>query len=103
MISAQDKVLFAGHGWHLMELLGFFLTSIVGIWAAEVLRHRPHGNPAQIRRGPLLWLVALFGAAAGGIHLAVMPEHFEESVLYGTFFLACALTQIAYSGWLVVA
>jgi hypothetical protein len=102
MITAQDKVLFAGHGWHLIELLGFFLTTIAGVWAAEVVRRRPAAATPKLRRGPLLWLVTLSGAAAGAIHLFVMPEHFKESALYGSFFLVCALLQIAYSGWIVV-
>jgi uncharacterized integral membrane protein len=103
MISAQDKVLFAGHGWHLIEILGFFLTSIVGVWLAEVVRRRPRSNSVVLRQQPLLWLVGLFGAAAGAIHFDVMPEHFEESALYGSFFLVSAILQIAYSGWLVVS
>ena len=100
-VVAAQRVLFAGHGWHLLEILGVFLTSIAGIWVAEALGHRPALERRQIRRQPLLWLVAAFGAAAGAIHLLVMPEHFRESALYGTFFLVSAVLQIVYSGWLL--
>jgi hypothetical protein len=101
MIVAEHRVLFAGHGWHLVEILAVFFTSIIGIWVGEAIRRRPRNESADVRREALLWLVAVFSAAAGGIHLIVMPEHFEESALYGTFFLVSALVQIAYSGWLL--
>jgi hypothetical protein len=54
------------------------------------------------RRVTLLPLVALAGAGAAGVHAVVMPEHFEESWLYGTFFLVAALAQLSYSAWLLV-
>jgi hypothetical protein len=99
--EAAQKVLFAGHGWHLLEILGVFLTSIAGIWVAETLRNRPEHETRMLRRGPLLWVVALSGVAASGLHLRVMPEHFKESALYGSFFLVSAVLQIVFSGWLL--
>ena len=38
---------------------------------------------------------------AGGIHLALTPEHFEEHVLYGLFFLAAAVTQLLLAALLL--
>jgi hypothetical protein len=119
VISADQKVLFAGHAWHAIEIVGVALVSLLGIWMFEGLRRKPQprdaGNPAgasirRIRaaepfptgRQPILRLVALAGFAAGAIHLAVMPEHFKESLLYGTFFLVSAMIQIGYSAWLLL-
>lgn len=41
-------------------------------------------------------LLALLSAAAGVIHLAVVPEHFEEWFLAGLFFLVLGAFQIAW-------
>jgi FtsP/CotA-like multicopper oxidase with cupredoxin domain len=38
---------------------------------------------------------AAFTASAGAIHLAVVPDHFEEYVPFGLFFLAVGLAQMA--------
>ena len=94
-------MLFAGHGWHLLEILGVFVTSIAGIWVAEALRGRPGVKAGPLPRGRSLWLVALFGVVAASMHFEVMPQHFRESALYGSFFLVAAVLQIGYSGWLL--
>jgi hypothetical protein len=47
-------------------------------------------------------LACLGLAAAAGTHLAVMPEHFRQSWLYGCFFAVVAPLQIALA-WLVLA
>jgi hypothetical protein len=69
---------------------------------------RPAGNADVASRRSrtaartLLALTALAVAASGGVHLAVMPEHFGESALYGTFFLVTATIQVVAAGWLLV-
>jgi hypothetical protein len=40
-------------------------------------------------------------AGAGLIHLMVTPEHFEQWVGYGLFFLGAAIAQLSYSLLLV--
>lgn len=50
----------------------------------------------------LLPLVALSSIAAAGVHYVVMPDHFEESALYGTFFLVAATSQLVYAVYLLV-
>jgi hypothetical protein len=57
---------------------------------------------AANRRVTLLPLVALAGAGAAGVHAVVMPDHFMESWLYGSFFLCAAIGQFAYSAWLLL-
>lgn len=46
-------------------------------------------------------LAALLLTAAGAIHLAVTPEHFEEWFLFGAFMLGCGLAQIAAAALLL--
>jgi hypothetical protein len=99
----------SNHLWHIVEGLGFLVMSLGGIALAEYLqaRRRAMGDrtaaPVSARRAAtLLPLVALAGAAAAGIHLVVMPEHFEESTLYGLFFAVTATFQLTYSAWLLV-
>ena len=46
-----------------------------------------------------LWLYAAAGLSvlAGLLHLLVMPEHFDEWLGYGLFFLVVALAQLVYA------
>jgi hypothetical protein len=102
------------HLWHILEALGFLITSLGGIAAAEFIQGRkrrrgsavPAPAPAPAtgarRRSTLLPLVAFAGAAAAGVHYAVMPEHFKEATLYGSFFAVAATTQLVYSVLLLV-
>jgi hypothetical protein len=43
---------------------------------------------------------ALASLAAGAIHAVVVPEHLEESLLFGAFFVATAIFQIAWAAML---
>jgi hypothetical protein len=54
-------------------------------------------DPIRRTRWTLLPLVAVAGAAAAAVHFVVMPEHFEEATLYGTFFAVAATSQLIYS------
>jgi hypothetical protein len=45
----------------------------------------------------LLPLVGLASAAAASVHLVVMPTHFHEAVLYGTFFALAAALQLGFA------
>jgi hypothetical protein len=58
-------------------------------------------EPARRTRSTLLPLVAVAGAAAAAVHFVVMPEHFEEATLYGTFFAVAATSQLIYSALLL--
>jgi hypothetical protein len=97
------------HFWHIVEGLGFLLTSLGAIAFAEFMQGRsrdgaersaiPSSGP---RAATLLPLVALAGAGAAGVHFVVMPEHFQEATLYGLFFAVAATTQLMYSVWLLV-
>jgi hypothetical protein len=100
------------HGWHLVEGIATLVFTLGGIWLAEFVQGRqrrgpaPSGlceKPARTRnlRRTLLPLVVITCCGAAAIHFAVMPEHFEESVLYGTFFLVIAIVQLAYAGLLM--
>ncbi|CAN5362278.1 hypothetical protein BH11ACT8_BH11ACT8_32170 [soil metagenome] len=62
----------------------------------EPLPERP--EPASARGLPL----ALVGSAtAAGIHAAVAPPHLRDSALFGFFFLAVALAQLAWTAALL--
>jgi hypothetical protein len=47
---------------------------------------RPQARANEPRRGWWLPLVVIGSLVAAAVHLVVMPEHFEESTLYGVFF-----------------
>jgi hypothetical protein len=50
------------------------------------------------------WVQAAFlGLCAAAVtHLAVMPDHFRESWLYGSFFLCIVIVQLSFAGVLLM-
>lgn len=99
------------HFWHGVEALGFLVVTLGGIAAVEWWQRRTkrpaYQDPASAaagairRRDTLLTITALLSVAAAGVHFTVMPDHFEESALYGTFFLVTATTQVGYAALLL--
>jgi hypothetical protein len=102
------------HLQHILEALAFMVVVIGGIAVAEAMggRRRRRGeqpDPPRASRTErarpmvLLPLVGVGSAAAAAVHLVVMPQHFEESVLYGMFFATVASCQVALAvitlGW----
>jgi hypothetical protein len=127
--SGASRNLLTVHLWHIIEGVGFLVTSLGGIAVAEFIQgRRVHASGAAFQRvGPatggvsaggarssvatavgvvgrrqfLLPLVAVADAAAAGVHFVVMPTHFQESLLYGGFFAVAATMQVVYSVWLL--
>ncbi|MDQ4098484.1 MAG: hypothetical protein M3144_11535 [Actinomycetota bacterium] len=57
----------------------------------------------QARRGvPVTWSMAAIGATvlAGFVHLALTPEHWDQSVAYGLLFLAAGAVQLCLASLL---
>ncbi|MBP8292696.1 MAG: hypothetical protein KAX65_07980 [Caldilineaceae bacterium] len=52
---------------------------------------------AQVASTSWLYAAAGLSAAAGVVHLLVTPEHFEEWIGYGLFFLIAGLTQMLFA------
>jgi hypothetical protein len=48
-----------------------------------------------------LWLLVIATLAAAVVHAWVAPEHFEESPLYGGFFLATTVAGLGYAAWVL--
>lgn len=65
-------------------------SSLVGVAGLSAPR-RLHGGTV------LLPLVALGSAAAASVHFVVMPTHFKEAAIYGSFFAVAASLQVAYA------
>src|SRR5579885_1197897 len=98
--GTMSAAVLGGHLAHLIVFGGFGLAgAVVLVWpvpfdeeadgpaAADRLR------PSADRAGLQAACIGLFAAAA--VHVAVMPDHFRESWLYGCFFLVAAATQVA--------
>src|SRR5260221_13729015 len=66
---------------------------------ASPLRERTYVGPSRV----LVYAVALLTLGAALIHLGVTPQHFEEYLPDGLFFLAAGAGQIALAVALVVA
>lgn len=64
-------------------------------------RPRPEPDPAREQWAELLVTVAVLDLASAVIHAAVTGEHFDESGLFGAFFLVVAAAQLAAAVWLV--
>lgn len=86
------------HGAHAL-MLGWPLVLLAVMFAALELTRAP--SPTPPRPLPSSWL-ALPWAAAASIHLAVVPEHVAESMLFGAFFLLLGVLQCGYAVALVV-
>lgn len=70
--------------------LPLLMLPVLAGGAALVRQHRP----AAPR---LLVLIAAASVVAAVVHVWVAPEHFDESALYGTFFVATAVAGIGYA------
>jgi hypothetical protein len=92
--------LLGGHLAHAVALGGFVLaTTTVLVWPVqsdEVRRRRVVDDRAPTGDRGWLQAAALGLFAAAAVHLAVMPTHFRQWWLDGTFFLAAACSQAAF-------
>lgn len=62
------------------------------------MQHQPTSElPTMTRSKTWLYAAAGLSVMAGLLHLLVMPEHFEEWLGYGLFFLIVALAQLVYA------
>lgn len=102
-IAADELTVWEVHRGHII-LLGAWLVIVAGVlaWSKVVPAVRRARARARLPRGPWLWAAAVVTALSAGIHLDVIGEHFEESTLYGTFFLVLAAAQIGWTVWLLV-
>jgi hypothetical protein len=48
-----------------------------------------------------IYLCAGASVGAASVHIAVTPEHFSESWLYGVFFVGASVVQLALALWLL--
>jgi len=55
---------------------------------------------APVRRR-WMWLLVLATVVAAVVHGMVAPEHFQESSLYGGFFLATTVAGLGYAAWVL--
>ena len=101
-----------GHLWHAIEGASFVLSSLGAVAASDWIRARrmrisreaqgtkAEGLPAGDVDGgepvsAALLQVAFIGLlVAAATHLAVMPDHFRQSWIYGTFFVVVATGQV---------
>ena len=72
----------------LLGLAGLVVFAVFAVTDARALAAR--------RGAPLAWVLLATCATilAGFAHLALTPEHWEESTAYGLFFLAAGLVQL---------
>lgn len=95
------------HGRHV--LAGALpVVAVLALWSALVAEERrdptdarPESDPERERWAELLVAVAVLDLASAVIHAAVTGEHFNESGLFGAFFLVAAAAQLAAAVWLV--
>jgi hypothetical protein len=122
LLAGTFQVLLGKHLWHI-AMLGAWIP----IFGAIVLfeRVRAHGatteqgpmtgrpatrvtdrsspssttraTPSAVRASAACQFIALASLCAALVHVAVMPDHFEESVWYGLFFLLASLGQLAFA------
>lgn len=81
------------HGGHLLLLLGWAVGYAVVWWRGQQGRTSVPVAP----RDPRLWLAAGASLVSAAVHLSVIREHLEESLLYGGFFLVVTAAQVAWA------
>jgi hypothetical protein len=103
----ENQSVWEVHRGHIV-LFAVWVLIVGGVLLASWLRKRragstsaPKSTPRPVRNG-WLWIAALATVASGAIHLAVIREHFEESTLYGAFFLVLTVLQFGWALWLVI-
>jgi hypothetical protein len=55
-----------------------------------------------LRPGAVATTVGQLAAFAGGVHLALAPEHLRESMVHGWLFVATGASLLLVGGWLVL-
>jgi hypothetical protein len=98
VVLAEGRSTWSVHGGHIV-LLAVWLLIVAVVVVRGRLQNR---RPVALLRSPWLWGSALASALAGGVHAAVIGEHFAESTLYGAFFLVLTILQFAWAAWLVL-
>jgi hypothetical protein len=109
--ASGGSTLAQAHLAHTVEAVVFLAVGL-GVAAVADMRQRsgriarpPRPTGGLVARlaalpisvGTLALASAVAGVGAAAVHFAVMPEHFHESWLYGTFFLGTATAQVAWS------
>ena len=115
MNSVVHLALGAALGGHLLHVIviGGAILIAAGVYcvatitappaAQEPRTIRAAARAAHVEGSAVAQQVAFLGlCAAAGTHLAVMPDHFEQSWMYGLFFAVVAPLQVALA-WLVLA
>lgn len=95
-----------GHLAHVLLFGGWGLAvAVVLVWPHDKsTRYAPGGTEPLVPSADRTWLqLATLGlGCAAATHLAVMPAHFRESWLYGTFFVVAACAQLAAAALVLV-
>ena len=94
----------AVHGWH---VAGAAVFLVAGLAAAAIADARESGGSSPQRLRQIIampWLVVCAAAtvAAAAVHVYVVPEHFAESALYGSFFVGLAALQLGWAALVLV-
>jgi hypothetical protein len=98
----------AQHGYHFAAAAVFLVAGLGAAALADARQNRGDSKPRAARRAtarfamPLVVLCALATVSAATVHVYVIPEHFEESALYGAFFVTLAVVQLAWAAWVSV-
>lgn len=102
VIAASTSL--SSHGWHFAAGAVFLAVGLAAAAVADARETRSRGGDAvAVTRRPrpslptaIVLACALATVGAAGVHIYVIPEHFEESALYGAFFVTLAVVQL---GW----
>ena len=99
-VATSSSVL-SQHAAHLLAIGIPAVMVVVGVTWDSVRRRYRRSRPELPPSGALR-LAAFASVAAAGIHVAVAPEHFRESAIYGAFFVVAAACQLAGAATLLV-
>lgn len=95
VLAAATRGATAGHPiWHFAAVAGAGVLTYVGIKGWDWWRQR---GTSLVRPSRALLLLSALGLVSCGVHIGVGPEHFQEWIVYGVFFVCASAAQAAWS------
>jgi hypothetical protein len=98
---ASRSSLLSQHAAHVLAL-GIPAVMVVAGLTWDSARRRLRRTPSDLPVSSALRFASAACVVAAGIHVAVAPEHFRESALYGAFFVTAAACQLAGAATLLL-
>jgi hypothetical protein len=86
----------SAHATHAAVLVAVFVAVVLLLASVRIRLLREAGLASEYRASPYV-VLALGSLLAAVVHAVVIPEHVDESGLYGAFFIVVTVAQVLYA------